>query len=244
VSVSGSLSAINRDKLSRWAPAVKFVSARNLANIDSVRAEAAVPLSEALVDPMSGELPGWTSRVSESSGVTTFITIGRLSPEKNHARLLKAFAEVHRSHPATRLIIVGSGPLGEMLVDKAAALGVADAVIFAGHQSNPQAIMAVSDCFVLSSDYEGQPMVLLEALIVGLPIVTVAFGSVVDSLPAGTGTIVAQSVAGLAEGMTAFVEGEVPRVPFDAAAYNRDAIAEFYRAIGVDTAGSFILSSS
>jgi glycosyltransferase involved in cell wall biosynthesis len=168
----------------------------------------------------------------------TFVTVGRLSEEKNHARLLDAFAEVHRAHPDTQLVIVGSGPLGGALQHRARTLGISAAVIFAGHQSNPHAIMAASDCFVLSSDYEGQPMVLLEALMVGLPIVTVAFGSVADSVPDGSALVVSQDVEGLVGGMSAFIDGTVVAVPFDAEAYNREAIDEFYRAIGAAPAHS------
>ncbi|HEY7009881.1 MAG TPA: glycosyltransferase, partial [Jatrophihabitantaceae bacterium] len=111
-------------------------------------------------------------------------------------------------------------------------LGLAAAVTLAGHQPNPYVVLAHSDCFVLSSDYEGQPMVLLEALILGLPIVTTDFGSVRGAVPDGYGLIVPRTVDDLAAGMTAFLDGEVPTREFDCAAYNRDAMAEVYRAIG------------
>jgi glycosyltransferase involved in cell wall biosynthesis len=134
-------------------------------------------------------------------------------------------------------VIVGSGPLLDALEHRAHVLGVSDAVIFTGHQSNPHAIMAASDCFVLSSNYEGQPMVLLEALMVGLPIVTVAFGAVADAVPEGSALIVSQDVEGLVEGMNAFLDGHVAAGPFDAEAYNREAISEFYQAIGATAGG-------
>ncbi len=43
--------------------------------------------------------------------VTTFVTVGRLSPEKNHQRLIEAFAQVHSRHPDIRLVILGGGTL-------------------------------------------------------------------------------------------------------------------------------------
>lgn len=238
VSVSASLNEINRKQLARWANPSRFTSARNLANIETVLDNAAVALRDAVVDPATGETPPWASLLARGSGLTTFVTVGRLSEEKNHARLLDAFADVHRSHPRTRLVIVGSGPLLGALEHRAHALGISSAVIFAGHQNNPHAIMAASDCFVLSSDYEGQPMVLLEALMVGLPIVTVAFGAVADAVPEGSALIVSQDVAGLVTGMGAFIDGHLAAVPFDAEAYNREAIAEFYESIGAAAAYS------
>ena len=114
----------------------------------------------------------------------------------------------------------------------AAELGLTSAVTFAGHQDNPYVIVANSDCFVLSSDYEGQPMVLLEAMVLGRPVVTTEFGSVRGALPEGYGRIVALKVGALADGLRAFLRGEVASLPFDAAAYNRTATDEFYRAIG------------
>ncbi|WP_162308085.1 glycosyltransferase [Segeticoccus rhizosphaerae] len=172
----------------------------------------------------------------EAPGVTTFVTVGRLSPEKNHARLIRAFDAVHQEHPATRLVIVGSGPLQEELQSLALGLGLARAVILAGHQNNPFAILAESDCFVLSSDYEGQPMVILEALVLGLPVVSTDFASVGGALPENVGLVVDRSVEALAGGMRRALAGEVPKRAFDATAYNQEAVEEFYRAIGVPAA--------
>lgn len=75
-------------------------------------------------------------------------------------------------------------------------------------------------------------MVILEAKILGLPIVSTAFGSVHSALPDGSGCITGFDDEELAGGMTAFLDGEVPAVPFDSAAYNRKAVDEFYVAIG------------
>jgi len=247
VSVSASLNDINRARLAEWANPSRFTSARNLIDARRVLHNAAIPLQAAAAvagaDQDAPEAPAWASRLHRDSALKTFVTVGRISQEKNHARLLDAFAIVHRSHPDTQLVIVGSGPLLEELQQRAHALGVADAVIFTGHQANPHAIMAACDCFVLSSDYEGQPMVLLEAMMVGLPIVTVAFGAVADAVPEGAALVVTQDVDGLVEGMNAFIEGRVAARPFDAEAYNREALAEFYRAIGVNASTAMGASS-
>ena len=101
-----------------------------------------------------------------------------------------------------------------------------------GRQPNPYALMARADCFVLSSDYEGQPMVLLEALVLGLPVVSTAFATARDTIPQGGGLIVERDVDALADGMRRFLAGDVRPAPFDAKAYNRQAAVEFGRAIG------------
>jgi glycosyltransferase involved in cell wall biosynthesis len=84
----------------------------------------------------------------------------------------------------------------------------------------------------MSSDYEGQGIVLLEAQTLGLPVVSTAFGAVSGALSEGQGLVVPLSVEGLAEGMRAFLRGEVAPPSFDYVAYNRNALGEFYRAIG------------
>lgn len=157
----------------------------------------------------------------------TFISVGRLSPEKNHARLINAFAIVHKIFPMTRLVIVGDGPLKGDLTEQTQTLGLANSIKLVGHTRNPYRLMANSDRFVLSSDYEGQPMVLLEALVLGLPVITTSFGSVAGALPAGVGTIVAPSVEALAASMRESIENGSDRVTFDGEAYNKRAIAEF-----------------
>ena len=113
-----------------------------------------------------------------------------------------------------------------------AELGLEGSVFLTGMQRNPHAIMAKADCFVLSSDYEGQPMVILEALVLGLPIVTVEFASAKNALPEGSGLVVPQTEEGVADGLRAFLAGRVPASDFDWPAYNRKAVGEFYRAIG------------
>ena len=168
-------------------------------------------------------------------GVTTFVTAGRLSPEKNHARLIRAFDLVHRDHPSTRLVILGGGHLAEHLEQLVVNLGLVTAVTLAGKQTNPFAVMAHSDCFVLSSDYEGQPMVPLEAMVLRLPVVSTRFASVRGALPEGHGLVVEQTDAALAKGMRDFLAGKVPAPHFDYVDYNRRAVQQFYEAIGAVT---------
>ena len=167
----------------------------------------------------------------EVSRGTTFVAVGRLSPEKNHARLVRAFAKVHDQHPESRLIILGGGKLEFELQELVLSLGLGSHVTVAGQVDNPFAIMAECDCFVLSSDYEGQPMVILEARTLGLPVVTTAFSSVGDSVPQDAGLVVPQTVKGVADGMLRFLAGEVPAHELDTDEYNRNAIEQFNRAI-------------
>jgi glycosyltransferase involved in cell wall biosynthesis len=93
--------------------------------------------------------------------------------------------------------------------------------------------MAQSDCLVVSSDYEGQPMTILEARTLDLPVVTTDFESASSALPPGEGLIVPRTTEGLVSGMRAAIEGQVPHPPFDPVTYNHMVLGEFYGATGL-----------
>lgn len=232
VSVSPTLSEINRASLAEYAAPEKFASALNTVDAEHILENAGADLHELTFDEEVGSIPDWSELLLADDDVTTFVNVGRLSPEKNQARLVRAFAAVHAENPRTRLVIVGSGPLAGELEALIAELGLQGSAFLTGMQRNPHAIMAKADCFVLSSDYEGQPMVLLEALVLQLPIVTVEFASAKNALPVGSGMVVPQTVEGVADGMRALLRGEIPDSRFDYHAYNAKAVSEFYRAIG------------
>lgn len=173
--------------------------------------------------------------------VTTFVTMGRMSPEKNHHRLIDAFAQVLDSGCDARLLLLGTGPLERELREHAASTLDPSRIVFAGHQRNPHPILDAADCFVLSSDYEGQPMVILEALALGTPIITTAFGSVGSAFPdehtERWGAVVERDVDELAAAMTAFARDHqsLPQPDFDPDDYNAAALAEFAAAVVPDT---------
>jgi glycosyltransferase involved in cell wall biosynthesis len=98
------------------------------------------------------------------------LTVGNLKPVKNHPLLLRALAALQL--PDARLMILGRGENETMLRSLAADLGIRDRVIFAGFHADPSLFYATADLFVLSSDYEGLPTVLIEALSFGVPIVS------------------------------------------------------------------------
>lgn len=101
-------------------------------------------------------------------------TVAALRPEKNIARLLRAFATL----PSGRLIIVGDGPERPALQALTTALGVAERVRFAGHHQDTAGFYAQFDIFALSSDTEQMPLSVIEAMAAGLPVVSTDVGDV------------------------------------------------------------------
>ncbi|MGA7243009.1 MAG: glycosyltransferase [Terracidiphilus sp.] len=97
-----------------------------------------------------------------------WLAVGRLDPVKDHATLLRAFSKL----PANaRLVIVGEGPLRSQLNDLVKALALGDRVLFPGFQIDVLRWMRAADGFVLSSQWEGLPIALLEASACELPAV-------------------------------------------------------------------------
>ena len=98
-----------------------------------------------------------------------FLAVGRLVPQKNFGLLLDAFAKIVR--PGDTLTILGEGGERAALEAQAARLGIGHAVAIPGHVDPLDQWLATADALVLSSDYEGVPAVIIEALAAGLPIV-------------------------------------------------------------------------
>lgn len=96
------------------------------------------------------------------------LAAGRLVRSKNFDMLIRALAT--SGDPRT-LVIMGEGPEREALLQTAASVGVADRVLMPGFVSNPYAMMRAADLFVLSSNSEGFPNALVEAMAVGTPVV-------------------------------------------------------------------------
>jgi glycosyltransferase involved in cell wall biosynthesis len=106
-----------------------------------------------------------------ANDVPVVLGIGRLVAQKDFATLIDAFAAVRRARPA-RLLILGEGPDRAALEAKVAALGLTDDVAMPGFVPDPPAYLAHADVFALSSVYEGLPVVLIEALACGCPVVS------------------------------------------------------------------------
>jgi CDP-glycerol glycerophosphotransferase len=160
-----------------------------------------------------------------------FIHIGRFSPEKRHDRLLDAFAEVHRRVPTARLYLVGDGVLFETVRARVHQLGLGDEVIQLGQLDNPYWLLRRCHCLVLSSDHEGQPMVLLESLTLGTPVVATDIVGSRSVLGDDHGILVPPSVEGVVFGMMQYVEGRISALHFDAKAYQASSMDRFYSVV-------------
>ena len=121
--------------------------------------------------------PGTRSRVRSELGLSddTFLwlTVGSLSPQKDHNRLIRAFSQITGD---TVLVIAGDGPLRSQLEQWVRDSHGNSRIRFVGSRTDPEALMNAADGFVLSSRWEGLPLVLIEAAAARLPIVSTDVG--------------------------------------------------------------------
>ncbi|MGH2328069.1 CDP-glycerol glycerophosphotransferase family protein [Campylobacter taeniopygiae] len=149
-----------------------------------------------------------------------FINIARLSVEKDQLKLVKAFKIINKKYPKTKLLILGDGPLRSDLENLIKELRLNKSVFLLGRILNPFPYLKKSDCFVMSSIHEGQPMTLLEALVLNKAIVATNIPGNVSVLDGRGGLIVDNSENGLVEGMKKFLCGKIENKKFDYVQYN------------------------
>lgn len=212
--VSATLATINEDGLRSLGfdgPSIGHV--RNLIDVEAMtrRASESIP----------SDLKGF---VETSKELVVFL--GRLSPEKNLADTIRAFAKARSERAHARLLIVGDGPEREKVGALAAALLPADSYRFAGHRTNPFPYLAAADALVLSSFHEGQPMVILEALALKTPAVAMNIPSL-SEFEDLSGVVISDFTADSLAAKISSVLANPPVVDFDPTAYVDSALDEF-----------------
>lgn len=115
-------------------------------------------------------------------GDFSWLAVGRFEEAKDYPTLLRAFAQVSGRFPRARLDIVGEGRGLEEARAQVQALGLAERVSFLGTRHDVPALLSGADGYLMSSAWEGLPMVLLEAGAARLPVVATAVGSVPDAV--------------------------------------------------------------
>ena len=111
--------------------------------------------------------------------------VGRLVELKNHTALIRLWPQVLALQPRARLVLIGEGPLREALTQQAQALGLGDAVVFAGIRTDVARLLPGLDVFALPSFTEGVSIALLEACATGLPALASRVGGNVEVIQDG-----------------------------------------------------------
>ena len=162
------------------------------------------------VGVMHNPLSFYPARAADLSAKTV-ITVGRYAREKDQVRLLEAFDLVHQRHPDWRLRLVGEGPSEPLLRAKVVELGLQTSVDIAGPTKQVEEALMAASIFALSSDNEGLPVVLAEAMACGVPCVSFDCSpGVREIITDGVDGLVVphRDVPALAEGICRLIEDE------------------------------------
>jgi glycosyltransferase involved in cell wall biosynthesis len=122
----------------------------------------------------------WRAREGFREDDVLFVCVARLASQKNHALLIKAFAEGPAADRRAHLVLIGDGELRKQLEGQAKGLGLSGQAHFLGLRNDIPDALGAMDVFVLSSDFEGNPLSVMEAMASSLPIVSTAAGGVPD----------------------------------------------------------------
>jgi glycosyltransferase involved in cell wall biosynthesis len=115
----------------------------------------------------------------------TLITVGRLEPVKDQETMIEAFDIFHKTHLDYRLKIYGEGPIRDELENKVKSLSLQDCVELPGTTSQVWDKMVSADCFLLTSLAEGMSNAMIEALCLGLPVVSTKVAGATDFIKNG-----------------------------------------------------------
>ncbi len=110
------------------------------------------------------------------------VNIARLVPQKNQLLLIEAFSLVIKEYPNAILWLVGEGSLRPLLEERVKQLGLQEKVFFLGIRTDIPKILAEAGLFVLSSDWEGLPLTVLEAMASGKPVVATKAGGIPEAV--------------------------------------------------------------
>lgn len=161
---------------------------------------------------------------------TVFVTMGRLSPEKNQSSLIKAISILVKKGYDLKLLILGKGPLKEELERLIKEFNLENHVFLVGQLENPFVTVSESDLFVFPSYWEGQPMVLLEALALNKKIISSNIPQSKFVLKDGKYGLVADGVddQAMSDAMEKVLTTETNFKTFDYKKYNMNALQQFY----------------
>ena len=182
--------------------------------------------------PVSGYSPDlqvrarWRSQEGFDARAVLFTYVGRLQKPKDPLLLVKAFASVsdERSH----LVLAGDGNLERQVAERVRAHGLGSRVHLLGRRADIADCLAAADVFVLPSDWEGNPLSVMEAMASGLPVICSAVGGIPELVQTGQeGVLVPPGDAeSLAAAMRLMLENPQARREMGAAAHVR-AVSQF-----------------
>ncbi len=157
---------------------------------------------------------------NQKDNIVTFINLGRHDEkQKKLSRIINATKRLNEEGYIFRVIFIGDGPDNQMYKNMAKDI---KNIEFLGKKSNPYPYLKKSDCLLMSSDFEGYPVVFIESLILGKPIITTNVSDSEKDIKDKFGIVVEKTEAGVYEGMKKYLEKGFNMEKFDPEKFNRN----------------------
>ncbi len=168
----------------------------------------------------------------EKESITTFINIGRHDEkQKRLTRIIEATKKLNKEGYKFRVVFVGTGTATNIYKDLAKKI---KNIEFLGVKQNPYPYLKNSDAMIMSSDYEGYPVVYVEAKILGIPIITTDVSDSKKDIDRKYGLVVEKSKKGVFNGMKEFLDKGFEPDKFNPEEYNAEILKELERIIEGD----------
>ena len=165
----------------------------------------------------------------KKSDKATFINIGRHDEkQKRLTRIIDATRRLNKEGYKFRVVLVGKGSATKQYQDFAKDL---KNIVFLGAKKNPYPYLKLSDCFLLSSKFEGYPVVLVESQILGKPIVTTDISDAKKDIDGQYGIVVENSSDGVYQGMKQFLDEGFKPQEFSPEKFNQEILEKLERII-------------
>lgn len=165
------------------------------------------------------------NEVKKDENITTFLNVGRHEElAKKLTRLILASKKLKSDGFIFKILLVGDGQDTNLYQDLVKKENLQENIIFLGRKQNPYPYFNISDCVILTSDYEGYPVVFLESMILNKPIITTKVSDFED-IEGKFGYTTEKTVEDIYEKMKLFIEnGFEIKEKFDAEKYNNEII--------------------
>lgn len=159
----------------------------------------------------------------EKDEITTFLNVGRHDEkEKRLSRIIEVSKKLKENGHKFKLLFVGDGKDTEKYKEMVKEYNLQEQIIFLGRKQNPYPYFKISDCVILTSDYEGYPVVFLESMILNKPIITTKVSDYED-IEGKYGYTTTKEIDDIYEKMKLFIEnGFEIKEKFDAEKYNEE----------------------
>lgn len=161
----------------------------------------------------------------EKENICTFLNVGRHEEkQKRLTRIILASKKLKEKNYKFKILLVGDGPESKMYKELVQKEKLEDVIFFLGKKQNPYPYFKIADCVILTSEYEGYPVVFLESFILNRPLITTKVSDYKD-VEGKYGYVTSKDVEDIYEKMKLFIEqGFTIKDKFDAGKYNENII--------------------